>query len=420
MKLHVPRSPWIRIGAIAAVAAIVGVLLWWRGPDWERDPGRLPGRPVGMGRRRRRAQSALDRRAQLRVADRDQPGDAAASPALPARVLGLLRGPARERGAAGTDRRARAGRGAHAQVAAAEREVGDLVGTVFAHRVFDIVPALLLIGYVLATADIPGWALTSLIAVVSVGSILFLLAFVSARRHHRSVLEEAGTLKRIVTMAQYGLGVMHEPLPAIGAIFFQCLGWLCQFFAVYTAMLGFDIHVPLPAAGLVLVLMNLATIFPLWPGNVGLTQAAIALPLVRHGVPYAKGFAFGIGLQLIEASVGVGVGLFFLGREGLSFAMLRRMPEMTEAELPEPENGSRANARVTVLASPASLKGVLGAVEAAEALVEGFAAARIKREPLPIADGGGGTAAVLRAPSAGRGTRRPSPIPSGVRSRRAG
>ena len=85
--------------------------------------------------------------------------------------------------------------------------------------------------------------------------------------------------------------------------------------------------------------MNVATIFPLWPGNVGLTQAAIALPLVQYGVPYAKGFAFGIGLQAIEASVGIGVGLFFLGREGLSFAMLRKMPEVTEAEFPDSENG---------------------------------------------------------------------------------
>jgi uncharacterized membrane protein YbhN (UPF0104 family) len=220
-----------------------------------------------------------------------------------------------------------------------------LVGTVFAHRVFDIVPALFLIVYVLITANIPDWALTSLIAVVSVGSVLFLLAFMSARRHHRSVLEEAGTLKRVVTMARYGLGVMHEPLPAVGAILFQCLGWICQLFAVYTAMRGFDIHVPLPAAGLVLVLMNVATIFPLWPGNVGLTQAAIALPLVQYGVPYAKGFAFGIGLQAIEASVGVGVGLFFLGREGLSFAMLRKMPEVTEAEFPGSENGARESER---------------------------------------------------------------------------
>jgi glycerate kinase len=52
---------------------------------------------------------------------------------------------------------------------------------------------------------------------------------------------------------------------------------------------------------------------------------------------------------------------------------------------------------VTTLASPASLKGVLGAVEAAGALVEGFAAAGVEAERLPIADGGGGTGEVLAA-----------------------
>jgi hypothetical protein len=40
-------------------------------------------------------------------------------------------------------------------------------------------------------------------------------------------------------------------------------------------------------------------------------------------VRYAKGFAFGIGLQLIEASVGIGIGTVFLAREGISFATLR-------------------------------------------------------------------------------------------------
>jgi len=52
---------------------------------------------------------------------------------------------------------------------------------------------------------------------------------------------------------------------------------------------------------------------------------------------------------------------------------------------------------VTVLASPASLKGVLGAVEAAGALVEGFAARGVGADALPIADGGGGTGEVLAA-----------------------
>jgi len=52
---------------------------------------------------------------------------------------------------------------------------------------------------------------------------------------------------------------------------------------------------------------------------------------------------------------------------------------------------------VTVLASPASLKGVLSAVEAAGALVEGFANAGAGAEALALADGGGGTAEVLAA-----------------------
>jgi hypothetical protein len=117
-------------------------------------------------------------------------------------------------------------------------------------------------------------------------------------------------------------------------------------------MRAFGINEPLPAAGLVLVLMNVATIFPLWPGNVGLVQAAVALPLSRYyGVAKAKGIAFGFGLQAIEASVGIGVGLIFLGREGLSYAMLKVMPDMAQAEVPddeEPAEHEQARTRARV------------------------------------------------------------------------
>jgi uncharacterized membrane protein YbhN (UPF0104 family) len=209
-----------------------------------------------------------------------------------------------------------------------------LLGTVFAHRVFDLFPVLLLIGYVAATAKIPHWALASVIVFVIVAFALFAFALASARHRHRSVLEEAeGGVRRLITMARYGLGVLHAPVPAFFAALLQCLGWLCQLLAVWATMYAFDIHEPLPAAGLVLLLMNVAMLFPLWPGNVGLVQAAVALPLVSYGVPYAKGFAFGIGLQAIEMSVGVGIGLLFLAREGLSYAMLKHMPGAEQAEV---------------------------------------------------------------------------------------
>jgi len=151
------------------------------------------------------------------------------------------------------------------------------------------------------------------------------------------VLEGVGPVRRLVEMGRAGLAVLHAPGPAAVAAVFQTLGWVCQLLAVYVAMRAFDIHAPLPAAALVLLLMNVATLFPLWPGNIGLLQAAIALPLRQYGVPAGQAIAFGFGLQAIEASVGVGVGLMFLAREGLSFAMLRRMPDASEAEVPEEE-----------------------------------------------------------------------------------
>jgi hypothetical protein len=202
-----------------------------------------------------------------------------------------------------------------------------LVGSVFAHRMFDLFPAVTLVIWVLLTAKIPGWALTSIAIVLAVGVVLFITALVLARRANRDALEGLGPLRALLVRARLGLAVMRSPTAAATAAAFQYAGWTCQLFAVWSAMRAFHIYESLSAAGLVLVLINVATIFPLWPGNFGLVQIAIALPLVNYGVPYAKGVAFGVGLQAIEASVGVGVGLIFLAREGLSYAMLKQMDD---------------------------------------------------------------------------------------------
>ncbi|HVA32103.1 MAG TPA: lysylphosphatidylglycerol synthase transmembrane domain-containing protein [Gaiellaceae bacterium] len=208
-----------------------------------------------------------------------------------------------------------------------------LVGTVFAHRVFDVPPVVLLVLYVVGTANIPNSARASLIFAIGVGVGLFAFAFVSARRPHALSPERGSRLRRLLTMARQGLGVMRSPVGAAAAIFFQICGWVCQIFAVWAAMRAFDIHAPLPAAGVVLLLMNVVTIFPFWPGNVGLVQFAIASALAGYSVAYSTGVAYGFGLQAIEASVGIGVGLLFLAHEGLSFAMLKVMPSATQAEL---------------------------------------------------------------------------------------
>jgi uncharacterized protein (TIRG00374 family) len=340
MSLRIPGSPLIRIAAVLAGAAVVAGMLWWRGPDWGTVwhafdavkwywvAGAIALNLLSVVARAFAWRTVINQAIEpphpryMLVFSAFSVG-LFANAVLPGRIGELAR-------VAVLTRKLRLqGRGNGTWAA--------LVGTVFAHRLFDLVPTSLLILYVLATAKIPHWAIASLLVVGAVGFALFAFAFASARSHNRSVLEGVGPVRRLVEMGRAGLAVLHAPGPAAVAALFQTLGWVCQLLAVYVAMRAFDIHAPLPAAALVLLLMNVATLFPLWPGNIGLLQAAIALPLRQYGVPAGQAIAFGFGLQAIEASVGVGVGLMFLAREGLSFAMLRRMPDASEAEVPEEE-----------------------------------------------------------------------------------
>jgi len=68
---------------------------------------------------------------------------------------------------------------------------------------------------------------------------------------------------------------------------------------------------------------------------------------------------------------------------------------------------------VRALASPASLKGVLSAVEAALALAAGMRVAGLEAEELPVADGGEGTAEVLAAAQGGEWRTAPVSDPLG-------
>lgn len=329
------RFPTTTVGRLAFLVpglVVVGVLLWWRGPEWSLvgDAFQLVewswvSMALGLNLLsvllRAVAWQTVIKQAVLpprptfpQVFSAFSVG-LLANAVLPGRIGELAR-------VAVLARRMPRGQGL----------TGRLLGTVFAHRLFDLVPALLLTAFVLATTRIPHWAVTSIEIVAVSGVALFLLAILVAGRELRPLPEGALAVRRLLAMAQRGLKVMREPKAAVVAALLQTAGWFVQLLAVWAMMKAFGIDAPLAAAGVVLLLMNVATIFPLWPGNIGLLQAVVALPLVSYGVPYATGLAFGLGLQVLEMSVGAGIGLLFLTREGLSFATLRQMPDEDSEE----------------------------------------------------------------------------------------
>ncbi len=156
---------------------------------------------------------------------------------------------------------------------------------------------------------------------------------VGSGRHERPLVEARGRFRLLATLAREGLGILRAPLPAATATLYQSGAWLSQLLAVFATLRAFGLALPLSAAALVLALVNLAILFPLWPGNVGLLQATVALPLAAYAVDYGHGIAFGVGMQAIEVSVGLSLGLFFLAREGLSVAALKRVPDAGEPSL---------------------------------------------------------------------------------------
>lgn len=344
----VPSSWFFRSLIVAGTLVGVGLLFWWRAPDWSRVGDafqRVSWSWVAVAIALNLLSVVIRAWAWRTVINQALPiGQQPPYPrvfsafavgllgnaVLPGRIGELARVAVLARGMP-------RGKGA----------TGRLLGSVFAHRLFDLFPALILTGFVLATARIPRWAFTSLEIAIVAGIALFLGTVLVAGLERRPLPEGARALRKLLAMARLGLNVMREPAAAVAAALLQTGGWVVQLYAVWATMFAFGLDLPLSAAALVLLLMNVATIFPLWPGNVGLLQAVVALPLVSYGVAYSTGIAFGLGLQVLEMSVGIGLGLLFLMREGLSLATLRQMPADGPDSEVVPAEEAPARARVT-------------------------------------------------------------------------
>ena len=199
------------------------------------------------------------------------------------------------------------------------------IGSVLAHRILEVFPSIALIVWVLAGAKIPTAARTALWGVLTAGIAFVVVGVALARRHDQRGEEETGRFAGVIARAREGLGILRRPVPSLISAGWQTLAWALQLGAVWAALIAFNIHLPVIAAAAVLAVMNVALVLPLWPGNVGIQQAAIVVPLAAYGIGHSRGVAYGIALQVIESSVGYTFGIACLFREGLSFGRLRAM-----------------------------------------------------------------------------------------------
>jgi len=220
--------------------------------------------------------------------------------------------------------------------------VTTLVGTLVTEQ---ILSGIMLVGVLLGVVvftPVPQQAVR-LLAVLS-GVVLF-VGLVAAG------IEVAGRIqrRRMVPTAQYverwwhllgisftstmralqeGQAIFRRPRLLAWGLGTATISWVMQLAGIYWALRAYGIDEGLGAAGVVFLASNLVQLFPITPGNLGVFQGATAGGLsVLYPVSSDLALTFSIGLQLIEAALGVGIGFIFLSLEGLSVAELRRQVE---------------------------------------------------------------------------------------------
>jgi peptidoglycan-N-acetylglucosamine deacetylase len=136
--------------------------------------------------------------------------------------------------------------------------------------------------------------------------------------------QAAAMLYGILRGLHQGQTVLRRPRTALFALLAGLASWAAQIGGIYAALAAADIHPTIGRAGLVFLVSTLVQLFPFWPGNVGLFQGAVAQVLVQaYPIDFPHAIAFAVGLQVIEVSLGVGLGFWFLSREGLSLSEVR-------------------------------------------------------------------------------------------------
>jgi glycosyltransferase 2 family protein len=145
-----------------------------------------------------------------------------------------------------------------------------------------------------------------------------------------------GRIAALLSGLSSGQALFSKPRATALAVAAGTLSWAAQIGGIWAALEAFHIHVGLAGAGLVFVSSTIVQLFPFWPGNLGIFQLGVAGPLVSaYAVSTTSAVAFSVGLQLVEGLLGVGLGIVFLAREGLSLSSARRLASAPEERSPQ-------------------------------------------------------------------------------------
>ena len=158
-----------------------------------------------------------------------------------------------------------------------------------------VLAAMLIVGF--SFGALPLWPVAAL---VGLGSLAVLLAFLTRRRTPHSHVAHL-----LDAFRAFG----REPIRGARIVGWIGLATLSRVAAACAVATALGVHSPLLAALLIVPVIDLAGTMPLTPGNIGVTSGAVAMALQAHGVGLTEALGAGIALHAVETAAGLVFGL---------------------------------------------------------------------------------------------------------------
>ncbi len=204
-------------------------------------------------------------------------------------------------------------------------KMGSSLATIVVERTFDMLSLMMLLLFVLMTAQLPNWIFRPASYVLLIFIPLFLLLIFMAVKRELSVKSIDRIISRLPkSFSSWLMRVLHSFLDGLQILpdlkktsyysLLSMLIWFLMGLSVYIFFYSFDSmrELPLTAAYVVLVSTALGVALPAAPGFVGTYHYFCILALSLFGIPENDALAFAILLHFIQVMITIVLGLIFL------------------------------------------------------------------------------------------------------------
>jgi hypothetical protein len=150
------------------------------------------------------------------------------------------------------------------------------------------------------TLTLPQW-MASGVAVLAIAVLTLLVCTVLAAWQYTAIAARAERFvpaRAVDTVGRIGLALapLRSPWRFGGALALALLKMFVETLAMVCIQRAFGIQLPFASAVLVLAALNLATLVPVVPGNLGVYEAAVVLIYTRFGVPAEQA----VGMAVVQ------------------------------------------------------------------------------------------------------------------------